>query len=280
MQHRMKHFLLSLFIIGLVSVGTRTLLAQVEEKGGILYPESSGGFLIGPIGGINLVSYKTNVFAILNSEPSCFTAQNGSDVAPFFGLTAEIPLGETMQNFIIIEGIYDSKSSKFTTANNTRADIPTKLNGVVVNGSITTSETATLNYLLVNAGYKYNFTTGPSPVGPGVQGCISVGIPLSPKLNKTVSVSASSGVASSPVSQNTQTSAVAVNGSEPGVTASLRIALRAQFTYDIPLTGNGSWTFTPTVGYDFPFTKVDNGAENWSASSAFGGVILRYFIGK
>jgi hypothetical protein len=277
MQNRMKHFLLSLFLTSAVFMGARSLFAQ-ENKSGVLNPEETGGWLIGPLGGINLVSYKTNVFPILNSEPSCFTAQNGSDVAPFFGLSAELPLGETMQNFIIIEGLFDSKSSKFTTTSATRATIPTKLNGVVVLGSISTSETATLNYLMVNAGYKYNFTTSSAPVGPGVQGLISVGVPLSPKLNKSVSITASSGNPQSPVSQSAYVSAVPVNSN--GVSASVRIGLRAQFTYDIPLTTNGSWTFTPTVGYDFPFTKVDNGTENWSASSAFGGVYLRYFIGK
>jgi hypothetical protein len=272
----MKHFLLSLFVVvalsGLTNVGW-------SQGGGslVLHPEEQGGWLIGPLGGINLVSYKTDVFAILNSEPSCFTAQNGSDVSFLVGLSAEIPLGESMQSFIIIEGVYDGLSSKFTTANNTRSDIPTKLNGVVAPGSITTSETASLSYLLVNLAYKYNFTTGPSPVGPGVQLGPSFGIPLTATLNKTVVVSASagSGPPGSQVSSNQATSVPVKSGS---VTTGIRVGLRAQFDYDIPLTPDGSWTLTPAVGYDLPFTKVDNSARNWSASAAYGLVVLRYMI--
>ena len=37
-----------------------------------------------------------------------------------------------MQNFIVIQALYDSKSSKFTPTNNTRPDIPTKINGVLI----------------------------------------------------------------------------------------------------------------------------------------------------
>jgi hypothetical protein len=281
----MKHFLLSLFLIATIAFFEIHSVAAQDLGGGVLNPETTGGFLIGPVGGVNLVSYKTNKFAILSSEPDCFTAENGSDVCFHVGLTAEFPLGETMQNFIVGEVLYDCKSSKFTTANNTRTAIPTKLNGVVVDGSVTTNETATLNYLLANVGYKYNFTTGPSPVGPGVQLCISVGIPISAALNKTVTVTASSG-SQPPNDVNTKTSTSEVpvaqdaTGSSPAVATSLRIAARAQFTYDIPLTDNGSWTATPTVGYDFPFTKVDDSNRSWSASSAYGAVALRYFIGK
>ncbi|MEI8134480.1 MAG: hypothetical protein WCH46_05295 [bacterium] len=273
----MKKFLLSLFLVGAFVGFTTPIFAQGSL---VLNPESTGGFLIGPIAGINLVSYKTNSFAILNSEPDCFTAQNGSDVAPFFGLSAELPLGETMQNFIIVEAIYDSKSSKFTTQNQSRAIIPTKKNGVVVDGSVTTSETATLNYLLVNLGYKYNFTTGPAPVGPAIQLCISAGLPMTSRLNKSVDVKASSGVpGAGAVSESNQTSAVEVKDHEPGVTAAFRVGARAQFDYDIPLTENGSWVATPCVGYDLPFTQVDNSTYKWTASSLFFGACLRYFIG-
>ena len=266
----MKQYFLSLFIIAALFLSGGALFAQ-SSNGDVLAPSEGNGWLIGPVGGINLVSYKTNSFAILNSEPTCFTAQNGSDVAPFFGLTAEFPLSATMQNFIIVEALYDSKSSKFTATNNSRVDIPTKLNGNVQLGNITTSQTASLAYLLVNAGYKYNFTEGPSPVGPGIQLCISVGLKLTSNLNKTVTVSAAD--SGTNLQSSTQTNSVAVNGAQ-----SIRIGLRGQFTYDIPLSP--AWIATPTVGYDFPFTKVDNSDKSWTASSAYAGIAIRYFIGK
>jgi len=99
MQDSMKHSFLSLFLMAALILSAETLFAQ----GDVLQPDEGGGFLIGPMAGINLVSYKTNEFPILNSEPSCFTAQNGSDIAPFFGITAMIPLGSSLQNFIIAQ---------------------------------------------------------------------------------------------------------------------------------------------------------------------------------
>jgi hypothetical protein len=268
MQNSMKKYLLSLLVIGALLFGADSLFAQT---GDVLQPSEGIGWLIGPVGGINLVSYKTNSFAILNSEPTCFTAQNGSDVAPFFGLTAEFPLSASMQNFIVVEALYDSKSSKFTATNASRVGIPTKLNGNVQLGNITTSETASLAYLLINGGYKYNFTEGPSPVGPGIQLCVSVGLKLTSNLNKTVTVSAAD--PNTGIQSSTQTNSIAAPGAQ-----SIRIGIRGQFTYDIPLSP--SWIATPTVGYDFPFTKVDNTDDSWSASAAYAGIAIRYFIGK
>ncbi|MEP7234365.1 MAG: hypothetical protein ABI778_03625 [Ignavibacteriota bacterium] len=270
----MKHSLLSLFLFCALILSAESLFAQ--SGGDVLNPDEGGGFLIGPIAGINLVSYKTDEFAILNSEPTCFTAQNGSDIAPFFGLTAMIPLGSEMQNFIILQAIYDSKSSKFTTTNGSRTSIPTKINGNVADGSVTTSETATLTYLLVDVGYKYNFTQGPSPVGPALQLTINTGFRLSSTLNKTVTVTAASpqgAPGSGQTLSNTQTNAVEALGA-----TAIRIGIRAQFMYDIPLSP--SWILSPLVGYDLPFTKVADSNMNWSASAAYAGVALHYFIGK
>ena len=268
----MKQYIFSLLIISALVFGSDSLFAQT---GDVLYPSEGTGWLIGPVGGINLVSYKTNSFAILNSEPTCFRAENGSDIAPFFGLTAEFPLSASMQSFIIVEALYDSKSSKFTTTSNSRVDIPTKINGIVTPGNISTSQTATLTYLMLNPGYKYNFTEGPSPVGPGIQLCLSVGLKLTSNLNKTVTVSAAdpNGTKNGDLHSVTQTNSVADEGAQ-----SIRIGVRGQFTYDIPLSP--TWIATPTVGYDFPFTKVDNTDKNWTASSAYAGIAIRYFIGK
>lgn len=239
--------------------------AQIEGETGVLFPEEAGGFLIGPIGGINLVTYSTSAFPILNQEPDCFQAQNGSDVAPFAGLSAEIPLGQGMKNFIIAEAIYDSKSSKFTSINDSRTDIQTKLDGEVAPGNVKTSLTADVAYLLLNLGYKYNFVEGPSPVGPGVQLVASIGTKITNKLNETVTVSAA------------KVGSATVTNSSPNEDAeSIRVGLRGQFTYDIPLSA--TWIATPTAGYDLGLTKVDKSNRDWKASSAFGGVYLRYLI--
>jgi hypothetical protein len=243
--------------------------------GGVLAPQVQVGFLAGPVGGVNLVTYNSDAFPILNSEPSCFLAQNGSDVAAWGGLSLEFPLGDAqaLQNFIVGEVIYDSKSSKFTNNSVAAAATPTKLNGFVDNNStVTTSLNASLSYLVVNLAYKYNFTPGPSPVGPGIMIGPSIGIKMSANFNKTVTVSAISPNATADDQEAVQT---VTNSSAITTASALRIALRAAATYDISFSND--WIATPVVGYDFPITKVDP-TENWRASALFGGIAIRYFI--
>jgi hypothetical protein len=260
--------LLSAFVVLAVATG-----ASAQN---IIHPEVQTGFLVGPIGGINLVAYNTNAFDVLNSEPGCFTAQNGSDVAAWGGVSFEFPMGNPneLQNFIIGEVLYDSKSSKFGVgSNNSAANIPTKLNGYVdVNSSVTTSESASLSYLEVDLAYKYNFTPGPAPVGPGIEVGPVVGIKMTSTLNKTITASAINPNATGdnqPLDQTVTASTTDANA------AGLRIALRAAATYDISFSNE--WIATPTVGYDFPITKVDPN-YNWRASALFAGVAFRYFI--
>ncbi|MDP4200444.1 MAG: outer membrane beta-barrel protein [Bacteroidota bacterium] len=271
----------------LLSACAFVVLAGRVDAQSVIVPTVQTGFLIGPVGGINLVAYSSDAFPILNSEPSCFQAQNGSDVAPWGGLSFEYPLGnaQELQNFIVAEVLYDSKSSKFTSLSAAQQTTPTKKNGVTADGTVNTSLDANLGYLDLFVGYKYNFTPGPSPVGPGIQVGPAVGIKMSAKFDKTVTVTASSGVSSNPTSTSTVTQTVDVQGftmqsdgtrSQNGVSANaLRIALRAAATYDIPFSQE--WIGTPIVGYDFPITKVEN-SRNWRASSAFGGIAFRYFI--
>jgi hypothetical protein len=269
----MKKLLSCAFASIALFAGTSNLLAQ-GFKPGVLAPEVEGGFLIGPIGGVNLVTYGTQPFATLQSEPTCFMAQNGSGVAPFGGISAELPLGTGMKNFIMIEAIFDSKSSAFTSDNSSRSGVPTKINGNVQPGEVTTSVNADLTYLLLNAGYKYNFTEGTVPVGPGLSALAVFGFKLASRLNKTVTVSAAnssgSGIASSTVTSSQDLPSDQVN--------SIRLAIRGQFTWDIALSLD--WIATPTVGYDLPLTKVDNGTSTmkWSASGAYAGVAVRYMI--
>ena len=263
----MRNRLFSLLILAALGIAS----SASAQQGNVLNPIVQTGFLIGPIGGINLVAYNTDAFPILNSEASCFTAQNGSDIAPWGGLTFEYPLGNSteLQNFIVVEALYDSKSSKFTSQNGSTTT-PTKKNNVEADGSVTTSLDAQLAYLLINLDYKYNFTPGPSPVGPGFQVGPSIGIRMTSTLNKTVTVSASSGDPNNPVATATVTSPSAVPSA-----SGIRLSLRAGVTYDIPFTQE--WIATPTVGYDFPITKV-NTTYNWRASAVFAGIAFRYFV--
>ncbi len=250
-------------------------VAGTASAQNIIHPEVQTGFLVGPVGGINLVAYNTDQFGILNLEPACFTAKNGSDVAAWGGVSFEFPMGNPneLQSFIVGEVIYDSKSSKFTTVNGSAAGIPTKLNGVVdPNSSVATSLSANLSYLEVNLAYKYNFTPGPAPVGPGIQVGPTVGIKMGATLNKTITVSASSGDQN--VNGGVQEQTVTASSADANASG-LRIALRAAATYDISFTND--WIATPTVGYDFPITKVDAN-YNWRASALFAGVAFRYFI--
>jgi hypothetical protein len=239
-------------------------------QGDVLAPTQSIGFLVGPIGGMNAVSYSSNVFPMIESEKDCFTAQNGSDIAPWGGFTVELPLNAQMTGHIVGEILFDSKSSKFTAQNGARSETPTKLNGFEAPGTVATSLSANLTYLLINAAYKYNFTEGPTPVGPGIQVGPSIGMQIGNNFNKTVTVSAASGV-----SQGDVKSLTATETKEDADASKIRIAMRAQFTYDLPFTQE--WVATPTVGYDFPFTSVDN-TRGWKASSLFGGVAFRYFL--
>lgn len=251
-----------------------TNTASAQEEGDVIDPVQTSGWLIGPIAGMNLVSYSTDAFPMIQEEANCFMAQNGSGVAPFFGLTAAFPLSSTYQNFIVGEVIYDSRQGKFTAENEAaqRREIITKKNGVEAPGSVETQASADLSYLLFNLAYKYNFTEGPSPVGPGIQIGPSIGMKMSSSITKDVTVRASSGDASPAPAQKTDATSVTddVVGAE-----GIRIALRAMATYDLPVTT--LWVATPTIGYDLPITKVDK-SRNWSASGLFGGIAFRYLM--
>lgn len=268
----MKKRILSLITAGVLLLAAGLVHAQDEEqgKGGdVLMPTEVGGWLIGPIGGLNLVTYSTDKFPILNLEPTCFEAQNGSDVAPFFGVSALLPLNaEVMQNFILAEVIFDSKSSKFTALNAAGVSVPTKLDGVEAPGTVNTTASANLTYVMLNLGYKYNFTPSPTPVGPSVQAAISVGMRLSSSITKNVEVSAASG-------QKSVAADVAVDGS-----SAIRLSLRAMFAYDIPITD--TWVASPTAGYDLALSTVNSAAVpgNWRASGAFVGIAVRALVGR
>ena len=212
---------------------------------------SSVKFLIGPIGGFNIISYNTNVFPTLSSEPSNFIAQDGSGIASFFGISSEIPLSSDMHDFLVLEASYDSKSSGFVTYNGPFSDTSTALS-------------ASLKYILVNIGFKYNIMAGVAPTGIGVQLCASAGFLTSGYFNRMLTIAPST---------NVVTNQVPIDGAN-----SIRFAIRGELTYDILLTS--LFVLTPSVGYDNPFTKVDNTDRNWMAFSLYGAIALRYAIGS
>lgn len=242
------------------------------QGGDVIDPEQASGFLIGPAGGLNLVSYNTSAFPMLEEEQTCFTAQNGSGVAPWGGITAEIPLGSTMQNFIVGEVLFDSRQGKFTAENSAaaRPTVITKKDGVEAEGSVETRASADLSYLLINLAYKYNFTEGPSPVGPGIQVGPSIGLKMASNITKDITIRASSGDPSNKQKVDNTSVTDEIQDAE-----GIRIAVRAMATYDIAF--NQQWIATPLVGYDFPLTKVDQ-TRDWRAQGLFAGVAFRYFI--
>jgi len=218
----------------------------------VLYPEPTPGMFLGVSVGVNLISYKTTLFATVSSEPDCSPVQNGAGVAPMFEISGEFPIGEGMQNFFIFKASYDSKSAKLSIVNSDPKCY-----------TFTNSFSASLNYLALNAGYKYNFSSAPSLYQLGVELCVSAGIIITGNFNKTVTVSTGEVVKNS----------VPIDGIR-----SILWGLRGQFSYDIPLSPNGSWTATPFLGYEYPLTKVDNTNRNWSVSTLYAGMSLYTFI--
>jgi hypothetical protein len=58
----------------------------------------------------------------------------------------------------------------------------------------------------------------------------------------------------------------------------IRIAFRPELTYDIPFLSR--WILTPYAGADIPLTKVDNTSRNWTVTSAYVAIALRFAIGS
>ncbi|HEX5315617.1 MAG TPA: hypothetical protein VFX22_03115, partial [Candidatus Kapabacteria bacterium] len=111
----------------------------------------------------------------------------------------------------------------------------------------------------MNIGYKYNLRSDSIPNGLGIQLCMSIGVKYESDFWKSVS----------------SNSDMAISASSITTAQTLRLALRLEPTYDVPL--NHAWVLTPFVGYEFPLTQVDP-TEIWTASALYGGLALRYTI--
>ena len=225
---------------------------------------------IGASGGVDFVSYRTSSFSVISSEPSCFTAQNGKGINPLTGISIMEEIGGAgNHNFVIVELSYDSKSSTFNSTGTNSDGFPTKINGIVQPGGIIVGMKAALSYLTVALEYKHNFIEWPMPHGPNVQFGLNLGMRMLHSFTKTVTVSA--GTSNAGQKSSAQEVVEAIDG------ASLfRFGLRGRLAYDVPIAR--SLYFSPFVGYDLPFTKVDNTDRAWTASSVFAGVGLHYSI--
>jgi hypothetical protein len=145
--------------------------------------------------------------------------------------------------------LLDSKSSRFSGIN---PSIISDTGGVV---------DATLEYMLLDVGYKLNFESGAMPGGPGVQLLGSIGYVVADHFNKTL------------LTNNFTTT---THFTEPidGI-RSIRLSLRPMILWDIHLPY--SLILTPSYGWDIPFTKVDRDRD-WKASGVFLGASLRYWV--
>lgn len=225
--------------------------------------QSESGIFIGPIGAYNGVEYLTNAFGPPGSLPGFEMFENGSGGTWTEGISAIIPLFTHFQHFIVLEVAYDSKSARFASmVNGTSYKI----------GTISFLRmTPTLDYLLLNIGYKFNFSQDSlSPNGFGVTGCISVGKTLASKFTTAIYDTENIYSGSSGPIQN-GTTVTNIDG-----VYRYRLAIRGELSYDVPIASR--WLLTPFVGDEFPLTKVDRTNRNWIAKSVYAGMALRYRI--
>ncbi len=191
--------------------------------------------------------------------------QNGSGSDFFWGISYEDPLFRRMHHFLILEAGYERMSGDFSSAGENNP-IPVLLNGAQHDTAyiVGVALRAELSYAFVNVGYKFNFKADSIPRGLGIQLCFQVGVRQTATFTKTVSTRFTD--------PDTTETAISVIGLSEA--SSLRLSLRPELTYDIPIANN-RLVLTPFVGFDLPFTQVDID-ENWTASSLFSGVALRY----
>jgi hypothetical protein len=225
--------------------------------------QSSGPcFFIGPIAGYNGVAYNTGAFGPPNSLPGFENIENGAGGTQFIGVSALIPFFKGYQNFFVVEALYDSKSAPFSTISATSYS-PGTLTGVAFSAS--------LDYLELNMGLKHNFFEDSlTPSGFGIQLCASLGKTLNSTFTTTrLDTITMTYVKPGPLPPETTVSNI------DGINQ-IRIAIRTELTYDIPLFTR--LILTPSVGYDSPLTKVDNTDRDWWARSAYGAIALRYAL--
>jgi hypothetical protein len=220
------------------------------------------GFFIGPVGGANFVTYTTDEFNVV-SPPTERMAINGSGTGMSLGANLEIPLSGNFRNFITIEALFDSKPGTFTIMNGLTVMPDTPVVNMVGNAG----ETASLQYLVLDVGYKHNFVHGDAaPAGLAVQLCLSLGVILQAQSTKQIwYYTTGSGFREQDYV-----------GKIEGV-RSIQTALRPELLYDFQLPY--SMLLTPEFGLDIPLTRVTD-SPSWIASSVFAGVALHFAVGQ
>ncbi|HEY3876880.1 MAG TPA: hypothetical protein VGM92_15545 [Candidatus Kapabacteria bacterium] len=201
--------------------------------------------LIGLTGGYERVGYNTDLFPALNIEPSTYIAQNAKGKGYYYGVSLE-------HSFLLNERLYYLFEFGYNS-------MPATFEGYLTNGDTAVSLRTVLSYYTINWGVKYDFSSDSIPRGFGIQACLSIGSRNEANYWKSVTVNSST----------------ATNVSSDPMATALRIAIRSELTYDLPLTNY--WIVTPSVGYDFPLTKVDPN-NNWRANALYGGAAVRYVV--
>jgi hypothetical protein len=216
-------------------------------------------WLIGALGGYNLIAYNTDEFSIPGTEPGFRNAQNASGHDWLSGGALEIPLDRSMENFIVFEVSYDGKDADFGLDSWLPASSGNFDTAYALSGQLT--------YYVFNIGYKFNFFSGSVPTGIGVQLCASVGYIFQKNFNRTMYIYTTNNL-DVPINKVSELYPI------PSV-ASFRLALRPELTYDIPI--RSQWLLTPSIGYDAPITKVDP-SLNWTANSLYFGLAVQYMF--
>ena len=235
-----------------------------------LHPEEHTMWF-GPIGGINFNQYKTASFPFPYFEPVPISEQGESGRDLFLGISVEFPLGRSNQSMLVEEVLYDSKNASFNPGSAKDVDLKNFF-FPGQRGDLSTTLSATLSYLIVATGFKYNFIESSTPSGPGIQLLLYVGYNTSANFTEHIDV------VTAPDAHGMQ--------GEQGVTVmdaidganKVRLGLRGEISYDIPL--NGNILLTPIVGYDLPLTKVDNTNRSWTATSIYAGIAVHFGIGS
>ncbi|MDP4244048.1 MAG: hypothetical protein Q8921_15095 [Bacteroidota bacterium] len=220
------------------------------------------GFLIGAVGEIDAVSYQTDPFSVVSPLPYSI-AENGYGTGTSLGFNIEFPLSENHQHFLIIETLLDSKPADFVDISAPRRIPDTTAADEILGGY----ESASLEYLLLDLGYKFNFLKAvQAPDGFAIQLCMSVGMNVQAEYTKTITHY------STALGYRQQNVVEPVEGLR-----SMRFALRPEMLYDIPLTA--TIILTPEAGMDIPLTKVTN-SPSWLARSSFAGLAFHVTVGQ
>ncbi|MEP7233961.1 MAG: hypothetical protein ABI778_01575 [Ignavibacteriota bacterium] len=227
-------------------------------------PDYTRVLWIGPTASINYNLYRTVPFAYPNFDPPVIVVQNGKGIAPTFGIVVERLLGYSNTSAIVFEAAYDSKSASFNSGS--AKNVAIKSFPGPGSYDVATELSAELSYLRLNIGYKINFHEAPSPSGPAAQLSLYIGLPLTSKILESVTLT----------STDDRSDYISTTRTEIPNVEIIRLGIDGRFIWDIPLSPNVA--FSPFVGMDYAFTKVDQSDKSWRAFSPYAGVAAHFAI--